>query len=374
MFLQEKVLEINEKLRVLRNKKNIVIWGAGTHTCKLFEKTELLKYNVQKVIDIDENKHGDCFFGFIVENPYKIDWKDIDVVVISVANRDKEIMNILKELKFNGTIIFFYESDKFNSPFYQLYDKKKSQVCYIGDYDSWNGAWSESKGYDDVTIINKVATSTEKVLKGYAAWERDGYLFYEKKYNYFLCAAVLRCALLNRNQGVRILDIGGALGSTYFQNKGYFNNIKNLEYIVAEQDNFVNYGKQNLENSTLKFIKSTQHYKEIGKIDIIIMSGSLQYIDSYKDIIFKIKEAGPDYIILDRILVSDRERICKEIIPKEIYNSSYPVRIFTEKMIKAFFETDYKMIESDTSSVPEKVYFKDGNAESKCYVFEKLQR
>ncbi len=373
MFLQEKIVDINKRLKVLRDIKNIAIWGAGVHTCKLFEKAELFNYDIQKIVDIDESKHGDYFFGFIVESPYGISWDNIQAVIISVPNREKQIAETLKkELKFSGKIVLLYELSENSSPFYQLYDKKKSQICYIGDYDNWNNAYSESQGYDDNTIIDKVASSIKQVLEGSATWERDGYLFYEKKYSYPICSAVLRCALQNHNQGVRILDIGGALGSTYFQNKEYFNNVKKLEYIIAEQDVFANYGHQNLENKVLKFIGSRQSYRQLGKIDIVFMSGSLQYISEYKEIIFKIIEAGPDYIILDRILVSNRTRICKEIVPKEIYDSSYPVRIFTEEEIQNFFGSSYRIIEKDISSVPEEAYFVDGKAESKYYVFEKI--
>lgn len=147
-----------------------------------------------------------------------------------------------------------------------------------------------------------------------------------------------------------------------------------MEYIIAEQDSFADYGHQNLENQVLKFIGSKQSYSELGKIDIIFMSGSLQYISKYKEIISKIIETGSNYIILDRILISNRTRICKEIVPKEIYDSSYPVRIFTEKEIQNFFESSYRMIEKDISSVPEEVYFIDGKAESKYYVFEKISK
>lgn len=170
MFLQEKIVDINKRLKELRNIKNIVIWGAGVHTCKLFEKTELFTYDIQNIVDIDENKHGDYFFSFIVESPYSISWDNIEAVIISAPNREKQIIETLKEeLKFSGKIILLYELSKYSSPFYQLYDKKKSQICYIGDYDNWNSAYSESQGYDDNTIINKVASSIKQVLEGRAA-------------------------------------------------------------------------------------------------------------------------------------------------------------------------------------------------------------
>lgn len=369
MFLQEKIREINEKFKVLEKVPHIAVWGAGIHTCKLFEKTNLLSYSIETIVDIDEKKQGNFYFGCKIKNPKEINWDHIGAVVISVPNKEKEIINLLiNEIGFNKIIIKLYENSHC-SPFYNLFDKNIDGVCYMGDYRDWESARKECKGYNDEVILEKVIQSTRKVLSGEAVWERDGYLFYEKKYNHCICAAILRCAVQNDNQGVRILDIGGALGSTYFQNKGYLSDIKNFEYVVAEQDSFAEYGEKNLEDGVLKFIKSSNGYKDCGKFDIVLMSASLQYIPEYREIILQIINLKPYYIILDRILVSERVRICKEDVPEKIYKSSYPVMIFTESEIIKLFENEYDLVEEDISSVPEEAYFVDGKAQSKLFVF-----
>ena len=51
MFLWEKVSEINNKLTVLRDISNIIIWGAGMHTCKLFECTNIMMYDLKGIVD-----------------------------------------------------------------------------------------------------------------------------------------------------------------------------------------------------------------------------------------------------------------------------------------------------------------------------------
>ena len=132
------------------------------------------------------------------------------------------------------------------------------------------------------------------MLNGEAKWERDSFLFYEQKYVYKLCASILRCALKNGNKGVRVLDLGGSLGSTYFQNIKYLEDVNNLEYIVAEQDHYRDYGHEHLENSILKFISSKDDWESQEKYDIILMSASLQYISEYIEITEKIKRARPE--------------------------------------------------------------------------------
>ena len=373
MFIQDKIKDINERLQALKNVSNIIIWGAGVHTSKLFEKTELLSYNIKDIVDMDRMKQGSNYFGFIIKNPENLVWHYIDAVVISVSKKEKQITEtLIGKFKFSGKIIILYEENEI-TPFYLLYDKNISQVRYLGDYENWNDAYEECKGYEDENIINTVIDSVNKVLNGDAVWERDGCLFYETKYVYQICAAILRCAVQNNNRGVRILDIGGSLGSTYFQNRKYLEDIYNLEYVVAEQEHFTDYGQKNLCNGQLSFIKSTDIIKG-GSFDIVLMSGSLQYISTYEDIVSEIVKISPHYVILDRLLISDRMRICRESVPEEIYKSSYPVTIFTEDQIRNYFEPDYRLVERDISSVPEEAYFTDGRAVSEYYVFQKNEK
>ena len=68
MFLQEKVKEINEKLNALKDISHVAVWGAGVHTCKLFEKSNLLSYSVKTIIDINKEKRD----NIISDLPSKI--------------------------------------------------------------------------------------------------------------------------------------------------------------------------------------------------------------------------------------------------------------------------------------------------------------
>lgn len=373
MYLQEKVSDINRRLKVLTGIPNIVLWGAGMHTCKLFEYTEIHYYDVKNIVDIDGKKQGDFYFGFTVQNPEQILWGDVGAVVISVSGKERQIMDVLtNHLGFMGKIVTLYQ-DSEKTPFYLLYDEKISAVRYFGDYHNWDDACKDCRGYDDRNILEQVAGSIEKVLSGDAEWERDSCLFYEQKFVHRICAAILRCALQNDNLGVTVLDIGGSLGSTYFQNRKYLKDIHNLQYVVVEQENFAEYGHKKLENDVLKFVNGVDDYSKAGGADIVLLSGSLQYIYPYNEVISKILQVRPRYIILDRILVGERMRICRQTVTEEIYDGSYPVMIFSEEKICSFFGSDYVLVEKDISSVPEEACFEDDRAVSGYYVFERGQ-
>ncbi len=370
-YIQEKVKDINARLCALQGVSNIVIWGAGIHTAKLFEKTNILSYSIANIVDIDERKQNEKYFGYIIRNPREISWSGVNAVIISVCGKEKQIMKSLTELGYLGSIVRLY-SDEETTPFYLLYDKRISQNIIGGDYDNWTDACNASSGYDDKNIIAKVADSMQKVLSGDAVWERDGCLFYEQKFVYPICAAILRCALQNDNKGVRVLDIGGSLGSTYIQNREYLRYVKNLEYIVAEQKCFAEYGHKNLENQVLKFINSGDDYSNYAGVDIVLLSGSLQYIYPYEKLIDKITEIRPHYIIIDRVMISNRMRICRQVVSKEeIYQASLPITIFSESWINSCFSPEYKLVEKNAASVLEYAYFTDDKADARFYVFER---
>ena len=350
MFLQDKVKDINQRFEKLSDFSSIIIWGAGVHTAKLFEETRLLSYGVTGIVDINRTKWGEFYFGFCIENPESTIWEDVDVVIISAPNKENEIVDkLINKLGFNGEIITLYEENEC-TPFYRLYDIRKPAVHYSGDYASWEEAMKDCTGYADEEILRKVIDASNKVMAGEACYERDSCLFYEPKFTYPLCAAILRCAIQNMDKGVRILDIGGSLGSTYFQNKEYLSNIKNLEYVIAEQNNYADYGHENMENRELKFVRSEDSWEEYGRFDIILMAGSLQYISNYHEIIARIKKAKPQYIILDKIIISNRKRICR-VIPEGIYKSSYPEIIFEEEEILGLFKPDYVVTEKENASI-----------------------
>lgn len=375
MFSQDKVMDINIQLEVLRNASNIVIWGAGAHTRKLLEKSDLNAYDIKYIVDKDEKKWNEHYFGFVIRNPEDINWNEIDAAVVSVRNKELEIMETLRnDLKFQGRIITLYRDDERNRSD-QLSDKDGKGFCFVGDYENWNDAYNDcGGGYEEEIIIDRVINATQKVLDGEAVWERDGYLFHERKYVYRICAAILRCAVQNNNKGVRVLDIGGSLGSTYLQNRTYLTDVKNLEYLIAEQDNFADYGHLHREDGVLKFIRSSDDYIKYGKFDIVLLSGSLQYIDDYEQMIGKVKSLKPRYIILDRIMVGDKMRICKETVPEEIWGQrvSVPIRSFGESDIISFFANEYKMIEKDIASTPGEIFLADEKINYQYFAFRRI--
>lgn len=122
MFLEEQVDVINQKLDTVTPKENILIWGAGESTLRLFQYTKLLLYKVSYIID--NRLYGQFLFGKTVMKPASVSWEDIDVVIIAVFAGIDAIKNELSvKYGFKGKIITVH--DGLPVPFYQLVTKRE---------------------------------------------------------------------------------------------------------------------------------------------------------------------------------------------------------------------------------------------------------
>ena len=132
----------------------------------------------------------------------------------------------------------------------QLFCSAGDHGCQ-GDYVSYAAAEKKCIGYDADNILQKVLKSTLMVKNGECAYERDGVAFFEKDINYNLMMYLYQ---IRQKEGqLHVCDFGGALGSTYWQHKDMFEEMGNVEWNVVEQENYIQCGKTNLENKTLRF-------------------------------------------------------------------------------------------------------------------------
>ena len=81
----------------------ILIYGAGEHTKRLLEKISDLNLNIIGLIDSDQRKQEEVFYGYKVYSPLEINSLKPDVVIISSLAYEKEIYYELKR-KINPTI------------------------------------------------------------------------------------------------------------------------------------------------------------------------------------------------------------------------------------------------------------------------------
>lgn len=221
-----------------------------------------------------------------------------------------------------------------------------------GDIASWEEAEGvlQHDGLQDYAadnILQTVWEAVRTVREGKAEFERDGVLFYEKDYNYPLLAALFY-ALARLGKEANILDFGGSLGSTYYQNRQILLEAGMTVYWnIVEQEKFVELGRSHLPE--IQFFPSVEEFMQAGKAaDILLLSSVLQYFDEPYRYLERMLKAKFRYILIDRTFFNfepHRDRLAVQYVPPTIYKAQYPVWLLSyEKVMRMMGNAGYKEI------------------------------
>lgn len=216
---------------------------------------------------------------------------------------------------------------------------------YSGDFRDWQAAREVSGGYDSGHILAKVRAALSKVKSGEAVYERDSVLFDQVQYAWPLLAALLWIATRSGNR-LNVLDFGGSLGSSYFQNRNFLGHLPRLQWSIVEQQDFVDCGKKEFEDEVLKFYGSVDACMGERSPDTLLLSSVLPYLESPYQVLDALLVHRPTYVVIDRtpFLAGARDRLTVQKVPDEIYGGSYPAWFFSRSKFLSRMENDYVML------------------------------
>lgn len=215
---------------------------------------------------------------------------------------------------------------------------------WSGNFETWAEAKSQSSGYDLPSILEKVKDSTFRVKNGIVPYERDSVIFDKVHYSYPLLSCLMWAAAKNKGK-LNILDFGGSLGSTYYQNKCFLDSLDSVKWNIVEQPEFVKIGRESFSDEIIHFYTSIEDCLNENKIDIVLFSSVLQYTESPYALLNEIKTRRIKHILIDRTpFIKGRDRITIQKVHPKIYKASYPCWFFNEAKFIDFFSTDYEMI------------------------------
>lgn len=230
---------------------------------------------------------------------------------------------------------------------YQKLSGKTSDTSTMfgGNYKTWDEARKASGGYDTDVILNKVKDALLKVKTGEAVYERDSVLFEKVEYSWPLLAGLLWIASKNSNR-LNLVDFGGSLGSTYYQNIKFLAHLDELKWSIVEQNKFVECGKRSFENNHLKFFHNLDACMRERHPDTILFSGVIQYLEKPYDLLANVLSEGFTYIIFDRTTFIEKgvDRITVQKVPAHIYSASYPAWFFNKTSFLRFFADHYELV------------------------------
>lgn len=217
---------------------------------------------------------------------------------------------------------------------------------YSGPYSSWKIASLKSEGYGSKKILSRVRKSTHITKRSREKFEIDSLIFSKPLRNNKL-EKILK-NILKKKSKINVIDFGGSLGSTFYRYKSIFKKKNKIKWSIIEQKSFVKIGRKEFENSQLNFFYNLNEFKKKNKnikIDIFLLSSSIQYIKDFKTIIKKIIHINPDYIVILKtpFTFKIKNKIFIEKVPENIYGISYPSWIFSKNSFINLF-VNYKVI------------------------------
>ncbi len=228
---------------------------------------------------------------------------------------------------------------------------KAPDAGWFGNYSSWEEAMKDCSGYDAASIVQKIKGSVLKVKNNEAVYERDSVIF-DELYLFEPVVNALKRSIIAEK--LHVLDFGGSLGSSYFQHKHLFNNLKEFKWSVVEQKHFVEIGKKEIAEKDLKFYFTIEEALKEQTGQVLLLSSVLQYIPEPFKLIQELICFNFNYIIIDRtaFIMTQKERITKQVVPEHIYKASYPSWFFNESKFLAPFLDKYELVDEFKNDIP----------------------
>lgn len=147
---------------------------------------------------------------------------------------------------------------------------------------------------------------------------------------------------------LRIIDFGGSLGSTYYQNRKFLKGLRKIQWQIVEQEHFVDCGKQHFADNILSFHSSIAECIESGSPNTMLLSSVLPYLPTPYETLQQIKDFGFEFIIIDRTpFFTDNTGDCVVIhkVPPEIYEAEIPTWFLNLSKVKILLSADYELVE-----------------------------
>lgn len=195
---------------------------------------------------------------------------------------------------------------------------------------NWAQAASVSTGYGASEILDRVLAASAAVEAGEVGHERDSVTFGRIDYSWPVLAALLWSGVLNSGD-LRVIDIGGSLGTTLRQNRKFLSPIPRLKWAIVEQPNFVAAGRENFETNVLTFHATIESAASIDP-NVALAGSSLQYLEEPAVALAKLSQTRAEVLILDRtpVHLGESDILTIQSVPQSIYPATYPAWLFAK--------------------------------------------
>jgi putative methyltransferase (TIGR04325 family) len=198
-------------------------------------------------------------------------------------------------------------------------------------------------------------------------WVRDGYFFNEVHLNYEILSIFALQG--SKSQSLRVIDFGGGLGTTFFQNRKVLARFGvEVCWNIIEQPHFVNEGKLIFDSIDNLHFYETLAESSITSKDLLLFSSVLEYLEDPYSLLGEIMllDQKPIGIVIDRspIDLCGIQKFVVQSVDASIHEARLPLQILSRERIVDILSTDYELFtewvsstQPDSKSVARGMYF-----------------
>ena len=166
----------------------------------------------------------------------------------------------------------------------------KSRYTWQGIYTCRQEVPTENVGYDDEIEVKKHQAWTSAALDSVNAG-KPPYLWHK-------ALAIVAATTGAQTRTVRVLDVGGALGSGYVQLLGTLPENVTIQYAVVELPAMCAAGRQLFSKDTRITFHTSFPDLAAGAYDIVYARGVFPYVDDYRDLLQRLASVKATFILL----------------------------------------------------------------------------
>jgi putative methyltransferase (TIGR04325 family) len=142
------------------------------------------------------------------------------------------------------------------------------------------------------------------------------------------------------NQDSSVFDFGGNVGIHFYAYRNYINAIKDLQWTICEVPEIAKIGKAIAQKRSIPNLSFTSKFNDIQDKDILIASGSIQYMHNLAQ---QLSLNSPQHLLINRLPLYDGEQFVTLQNGGRVF---YPQYVFNKSSFIADLEClGYKMID-----------------------------
>jgi putative methyltransferase (TIGR04325 family) len=148
-------------------------------------------------------------------------------------------------------------------------------------------------------------------------------------------------SIFERGEGNTIFDFGGNVGIHFYSYSKYLNYPPDLKWTICEVPEIAKIGKQIAEQRGISNLDFTSEFKDVENKNVLIGSGSIQYVDNLSKIVPV--NGKPVHLLINRLPLYDGDRFVTLQNGGSVF---YPQYIFNKaEFINGLENIGYELID-----------------------------